>query len=113
MPTIRMAIASGVLVLAASLALASCKQPAPTAPAVTTKPAAVAPKATVEHKGDDSEAVEFEASCDQNNHAYDVKPATKKAKTAAEKMCQNTGKAIDEAPWPSGLSPVPMTAKTK
>ena len=64
------------------------------------------PEATRE-SGDDSQ-VSFSAGCDVDNHAVNVQPDTAEARRAAERSCQVTGAAIDNALWPDGWHPVPL-----
>lgn len=107
MPTIRMAIAGGVLALttATGSGLSSCKPETSThTPVSTTSSKPAKTKA----QGEELRAGEREWKCDMRNHAFDVKPNTKKNRDDAEQSCQRTGKAIDEAPWPSGVSVVPL-----
>lgn len=104
MPAIRMTLAAVALAAVTTATPTACK-PHPSGNGSTPTTSTPA-KATAKHQDDD--LVEFEASCDQRNHAFNVKPNTRQARAAAEKMCQNTGKAIDGAPWPGGYSPVPL-----
>ncbi|GAA3638161.1 hypothetical protein GCM10022267_25820 [Lentzea roselyniae] len=52
--------------------------------------------------------VEFSASCDENDVAFNVEPNTPEAIEAAQEWCTKSGEAIRNAPWPSGLRPVPL-----
>jgi hypothetical protein len=47
-------------------------------------------------------------SCDENNTAFDVEPDTAEARAAATDWCVRMAAAIDNAPWPSGLTPAPL-----
>lgn len=49
-----------------------------------------------------------EASCDTNDNAFNVLPDTPAAYDAAQAWCESSGRWIDNAPWPSGLKPVPL-----
>jgi hypothetical protein len=50
--------------------------------------------------------VEFTAACDQNHHAYDVRPATIAARTQAQKDCQSyTGRHLGPGTHGFGLMP--------
>lgn len=60
----------------------------------------------------DDAGVSFSAECDVNDHAVHVEPDTAAARQAAEHMCRVTGDAIDTAPWPDGLVPVPLDSVT-
>jgi hypothetical protein len=48
------------------------------------------------------------ASCDENNAAFNVEPDTTEAWADAAAWCTSSGEWLDNAPWPSGLRPVPL-----
>lgn len=49
-----------------------------------------------------------EAACDSHDNAFNVQPDTPAAYDAAQAWCESSGRWLDEAPWPSGLKPVPL-----
>lgn len=104
MPSLRIALAGAALAATTATGPTACQPTADTTTPTQTTPT----KAKIAKHNDEDPVVEYDAECDMNNHAVNVKPNTKQARDAAEKGCQNTGAAIDNAPWPSGVSVIPL-----
>jgi hypothetical protein len=90
------------------LALVDAALAAATATGATTSCEPKTNSTTTTNIDSHSDVVEYSAACDMNNHAINVDPNTRKARAAVEAACQNTGTAIDNAPWPSGWKPIPL-----
>jgi hypothetical protein len=43
--------------------------------------------------------VDVETLCDENGHAYRIKPDTAPARARAEEMCSNLQRSLDDAGW--------------
>ncbi|ANZ35307.1 hypothetical protein BBK82_03630 [Lentzea guizhouensis] len=77
------------LIIVVAVVLAANDSPDETAPTVT----------------DQSRWLFTEASCDENDTAFNVKPDTPEAWSSAQDWCIRSGEAINNLPWPSGFKP--------